>query len=144
MLDDFGFVQHFRVVLADIDLLRHVNNVAYLRWCETARSEYFHEVIGGRIDGQHGIIQAKIEFTYERQMRYREDVAVGCRVTRIGNKSFEIGYEIWSETQAVRCAYGATPLVAYDYLAQTTIAVPAEWRARILAFERVPPEMKAA
>ena len=139
MLKGFRFIQNVRVVIADIDLFRHVNNIAYLRWCEIARSEYFHEVIGEEIDGPRGIIQAKIDFTYERQIRYREDVAVGCRVSRIGTKSLDVTYEVWSQAQGRRCAYGMTPLVAYDYATQSSIVVPDAWHARISAFELISP-----
>lgn len=76
-------------------MMRHVNNVAYIRWTETMRSEYFAQVMHVPVNGDHGMIQATINFTYERQLLYREQIAIGCRIPRIGTKSFDFYYEIW-------------------------------------------------
>ncbi len=135
MLEEFRFVQRFRVPLGDIDMLQHVNNVAYVRWLETARCEYFADVIGEPIDGSRGIVQAKLEITYERQIRYRELVAVGCRISRIGTKSFDFAYEVWSETDGRRCARALAPMVAYDHALRRSIEFPQQWHERIAAFE---------
>ncbi len=138
MLADFKLVTRFTIPFSDIDMLQHVNNVAYIRWCETARTEYFARVMHADIAGNRGIIQANINFTYERQLRFREVIAVGVRVSRVGTKSFDFGYEIWSETNKHRAAHGMTTVVAYDFPAQHTIEIPHEWRKAIEAFEAGP------
>jgi acyl-CoA thioester hydrolase len=138
MLETFPLVSRFTVPFADIDMMQHVNNVAYLRWAEMMRSEYFAQVAGEPINGARGIIQANIDFTYERQLRYREQIAIGCRISRIGTKSWDFEYEIWSETNGHRAARGITTMVAYDFVAQQTIAIPAEWRDAIAAYEAGP------
>jgi acyl-CoA thioester hydrolase len=136
MLDRFRYVQRFRVPFADIDMLRHVNNAAYIRWAEQIRCEYFVEVLGEDIRGERGIIMAKLEIQYERPVEYREHIAIGCRVSRIGRKSLDFAYEIWSEDRNVRCTHAVTPVVAMNYLTGETIVVPDAWRAKVAAFER--------
>jgi acyl-CoA thioester hydrolase len=138
MLEGYPLLSRFTIPFSDIDMLQHANNVAYIRWCETIRSEYFAQVMNVPINGNRGIIQANIEFTYERQLRYRERIAVGCRISRIGNKSWDFEYEIWSETHGRRAARGTTTVVAYDFLDQRTIAIPQEWRDAIAAYEAGP------
>ena len=138
MLEDFPLISRFSVPFADVDMMRHVNNVAYIRWTETMRSEYFAQVMKVPINGDHGMIQATINFTYERQLVYREQIAVGCRIPRIGNKSFDFAYEIWSETHGHRAAYGITTMVAFDFVSNQTIAVPQAWRAAIAEYESGP------
>jgi len=135
MLEDFPLVWRFSVPFADVDMMRHVNNVAYIRWAETMRAEYFAQVMQVPINGEHGMIQATINFTYERQLSYREQIAVGCRIPRIGTKSFDFSYEIWSETLGHRVAHGITTMVAFDFVANRTIAVPAAWRDSIAEYE---------
>jgi acyl-CoA thioester hydrolase len=134
----YRFVLRLRATLADCDMLGHVNNVSYIRWAENARCEYFQEVLLTDVGGREGIIQPRIEWTYERQVRYREDISVGCRITRIGTKSFDMEYEAWSEAHGVRCGFGLTPQVSYNYETQQTTEVPRAWRERILAFETHP------
>ena len=138
MLEDFPLIARFSVPFADVDMMRHVNNVAYIRWAETMRAEYFAQVMRTPINGDHGMIQATINFTYERQLEYREPIAVGVKIPRIGNKSFDFYYEVWSEAQANRAAHGVTTMVAFDFQANRTIAVPEDWRSAISEYERGP------
>jgi acyl-CoA thioester hydrolase len=143
MLDGYPLISRFTVPFADIDMMQHVNNVAYIRWCEMMRAEYFAQVFDVPINGDRGIIQANIHFTYERQLRYREKIAIGIRIPRIGTKSWDFEYEIWSETHDRRAAHGTTAVVAYDFVDRKTIAVPQEWRAAIAAYEAGPQRLFA-
>ncbi len=138
MLEDFPLISRFSVPFADVDMMRHVNNVAYIRWAETMRAEYFAQVMRTPINGDRGMIQATINFTYERQLSYREPIAVGVKIPRIGTKSFDFYYEVWSETQNARAAHGVTTMVAYDFEHDHTIAVPQDWRDAISEYERGP------
>ena len=135
MLEDFPLISRFSVPFADVDMMRHVNNVAYIRWLETMRSEYFAQVMKTPINGDHGMIQATINFTYERQLLYREQITIGCKIPRIGTKSFDFYYEIWSETNRHRAAHGVTTMVAFDFTSNRTIAVPQSWRDAIAEYE---------
>lgn len=135
MLEDFPLVSRFSVPFADVDMMRHVNNVAYIRWTETMRSEYFAQVMKVPVNGDHGMIQATINFTYERQLLYREQIVIGCKIPRIGTKSFDFYYEIWSETHGHRAAHGITTMVAFDFIGNRTIAVPQSWREAIAEYE---------
>ncbi|HET9095579.1 MAG TPA: thioesterase family protein [Candidatus Baltobacteraceae bacterium] len=135
MLEDFPLVSRFSVPFADVDMMRHVNNVAYIRWTETMRSEYFAQVMKVPVNGDHGMIQATINFTYERQLLYREQIIIGCKIPRIGTKSFDFYYEIWSETHGHRAAHGITTMVAFDFIGNRTIAVPQSWREAIAEYE---------
>jgi acyl-CoA thioester hydrolase len=136
MLEEFPLIMRFSVPFADVDMMQHVNNVAYIRWLETMRAEYFAQVMRTPINGDHGMIQATINFTYERQLSYREQIAVGCKIPRIGNKSFDFYYEVWSVTHGLRAAHGITAMVAFDFVNNQTIAVPQAWRDAIAEYER--------
>jgi acyl-CoA thioester hydrolase len=136
MLEEYRYTQRFRVPFADIDMLRHVNNAAYIRWAEQIRCDYFAEVLGEDIRGERGIIMARLEIHYEVAVLYREHVALGCRISRIGRKSLDFSYEIWSEDRNVRCTHALTPVVAMNYATGETIVVPDSWRAKVAAFER--------
>ena len=138
-LTDFRSIARFPVPFCDIDMMQHANNVAYCVWAETARCVYFDEVLGEGVSGARGIILAKLEIHYERQLEYRERVAVGCRVSRMGNKSFDFLCEMWSEDSGLRSAVCIATVVAYDYEAKQSIAIPEAWREKIAAHEVVAP-----
>jgi acyl-CoA thioester hydrolase len=137
MLEGFPLVSYFTIPFADIDMLQHVNNVAYVRWCEMARTEYFARVLGD-INSECGMIQANIHFTYERELHYRESIAIGVKISRIGNKSLDFAYEIWSVTGTYIAAHGTTTVVAYDFTNKKTIRIPDSWRGAIAEFEAGP------
>jgi acyl-CoA thioester hydrolase len=139
MLEEFRNIQRFRVSFRDIDMMQHVNHTAYVRWAEAQRSDYFIENFGDVVNGERGMILVRIEFVYERQITLRENVAIGCRVSRVGTRSFDFSYEIWSEDAAVRCATGVTTMVAYDYPSNRSIPVPTAWRDAIRNYEAQPP-----
>ena len=135
MLEGYRFIQRFRVPFADIDMLRHVNNTAYVRWAEQIRSEYFCDVLGEDITSERGMIMGRMSVDYEAPVYYREQVAIGCRVSRFGRKSFDYSYEVWSEDRKIRCAKILTTTVAMNYKTNESIVVPDEWRKRVEAFE---------
>ena len=138
MLTDFPLVSRFTVPYGDVDMMLHVNHASYIRWAEALRAEYFAQVMRTPINGERGMILATVNFTYERQLDYREHVAVGCKIPRLGNKSFDFYYEIWSRTHEARAAHGTTTMVAFDYAANIAIHVPPEWREAIDAYEKGP------
>ena len=140
-LTDFRCVTRFRVPYCDVDMLQHVNHAAYIVWAETVRCEYFTEVLKERLNGANGMILARLQFNYEQPLDYREEVAVACRIARLGRKSFDFSYEIWSETRQQRAAHGVSTMVAYDYQAQTSSVGPERWREIIAASEVVPPTL---
>ena len=138
MLEGFPLVSRFTIPFSDVDMMQHVNNVAYIRWCEMMRAEYFARVMQTPINGDMGMIQATINFTYERELQYREQIAIGVKISRTGGKSWDFYYEIWSETKNRRAAHGVTTVVAYDFVNHTTISIPERWREAIAAYEAGP------
>jgi acyl-CoA thioester hydrolase len=138
MLEGFPLVSRFTIPFSDVDMMQHVNNVAYIRWCEMLRVEHFARAIAEPINGPRGIIQANIMFTYERELRYREEIAIGVRVSRMGTKSYDYSYEMWSLTQGQRSAHGITTVVAFNFIERHSIEIPPEWRTAIDAFEAGP------
>lgn len=138
MLEGFPLVTRFSIPFSDVDMMQHVNNVAYIRWCETLRAEYFAQVMRVPINSERGMIQANIVFSYERELVYRENVACGIKISRLGTKSWDFAYEIWSETHGLRSAHGKTTVVAYDFIQRQSIPIPEGWREAIAAYEAGP------
>jgi acyl-CoA thioesterase FadM len=127
------------VEFREIDVLKHVNNVRYCEWAEHIRCKYFADAIGEDITGATGAILAKHEMHYLNMVRYRENVIIGGRVSRWGGKSFDFQTEVWSQDRS-HCVFRSTAvLVAFNYVAETTIAIPESWRERVRAFDLAGP-----
>ncbi len=138
MLEGFPLISRFTVPFSDVDMMQHVNNVAYIRWCEMLRAEYFAQVMDEPINGKRGMIQANISFTYERELHYRDSIAIGIKVSRTGTKSWDFAYEIWALDKNARVAHGITTVVAFDFAAGKSIEMPQEWREGIAVYEAGP------
>lgn len=141
-LQDFRYQLPIRVVFRDIDFYRHVNNAVYITWTETARIDYCKVAFDRPLGSAQNVIMAAQNFTYEKQVEYDEEVVVGCRCSRIGNKSLDLAYEIHRDGE--RVAHGVSTLVAYDYEARRSIPVPDDWRRKIVEYEIVAPSETGA
>jgi len=123
----------------DLDKLGHVNNANHLTYFEIARINYFKQVIGGEINwDKEGIILAKITVDYKAPILLEDSLLVYTRCSRIGNKSFDLYYsivKIISNTE-IEVANGSSVMVCFDYLTQTSIPIPEEWKRKLIEFEK--------
>ena len=80
----------------DLDSMNHVNHTVFLRWMENARMHYFNSC--GMMDylesEKKGPILARIEANYLFPVNFPDKVSVSCTISRIGNTSFDMEYEI--------------------------------------------------
>ena len=127
-----------QVRFADIDSMNHVNNAKYLTYIESARISYFSEVLAKGMHGSPGFILAKATVDFVLPIALHDEIKVLTRCSRIGNKSFDLEYEIVRENPlpAQTVAKAQTVLVGYDYQSNKTIQIPDEWKKRIEAFEK--------
>jgi acyl-CoA thioester hydrolase len=117
----------------DHDAFGHVNNLAYLRWCETARVEYLLRIgMWPSLPPQGvGPILAGISCNYKRPLTFPDTVYVGARVTRIGNRSFRMQHSIVSQALDAVAAEVDSTIVILDYGLNQTVPVPESCRKAI-------------
>jgi acyl-CoA thioester hydrolase len=139
-LPDYRCIIRFGVPFCDVDMMQHANHASYIVWAESARGIYFNDVLGESINGANGIVLVRLEFQYECPLDYLEQVAVGCRICRVGRKSLDFAHEIWSETRNLRAARGIVTAVVYDYAAKRAKPVPEQWRERASGYEIISPD----
>ena len=100
---------------SDMDAFGHVNNVVFLRYLEEARIDFTFTSAGeaGEKAFSEGSVVARHEIDYLRPLVYRPaPVIIETWLTRLGNASFTVAYEIKDEdTVYVRAA---TVVVPYD------------------------------
>lgn len=116
---------------SDLDALRHVNNVQFLRLLEEARIKAFHHWFGP-LRHRQGLLVAHAEIDYLDQLHYRgQEIAVHLWVARIAGASFDTGYELFdsADPDATLCARGLTTQVAFDMQTQSPVRIPSDLRA---------------
>ena len=95
----------------------------------------------GLFEGQNFLdlkmIIADVHVSYLAPIELGQQVRVGTRTAKIGNKSITFEYRIEDSGSGQLLATGEVVGVTYDYRAHATIPVPPDWRAKIGAFEGV-------
>ncbi len=137
MLDLFTFHYPIQIRWADIDALNHVNNAVYLSYFEQARIDYFREAVAWNWE-EVGMILAKSCIDYHKPLLARDQAEVWLRVSKLGNKSFEM------ENKVVRTKAGQTEIitsctsviVTYDYRNEITVPIPDYVRKAVLDREK--------
>ncbi len=138
LLAGFPVVLSIPVLWGDEDAFGHVNNIMYLRWCETVRVEYLKRIGLWQMKAGEGVgpILASISCDYRRAVNYPDTVRVGGRVTAVGNSSFKMEHLVASERFGFVAAEAASTLVVFDYERKKPVPVPAHDRAAIEELER--------
>lgn len=130
----FRFVRRVATRFHDLDAMGHAHHTLPLIYLEEARAAYWREVAGRPTVDAIDYVMAEVTVRFHGRIGYPETLEVALRVSRIGNKSFEMEFDIRSEN-GERKASGRTVQVMYDYGGESAMPVPAELRERIERFE---------
>jgi len=132
----FRFSHPIEVRYADIDVLQHVNNATYFTYMETARLQYFVQVLGWKGDWSAlGVIIAQSACEYKLPLVYGDSVQVHMRTSRLGTKSFDFQYALVRGPDGAIAAVGSSVQVAYSYEQGASILIPETWRSALIAYE---------
>jgi len=133
---EYRFFIHIDVRFRDVDALNHVNNAVYFTYMEQARVHYMKHL--GLVDGEapdFNFIIAEAACTFKQPIFLGQNVIVRIRAADLKNSSFAFEYSIDDADTGRVLAIGRTVQVCYDYENNKPVPIPAEWRARMEAFE---------
>jgi acyl-CoA thioester hydrolase len=138
LLPGFPVVIEIVVAWGEMDAFRHVNNVAYFRYFESARIAYFDRL--GAMDEMErngcGPILAETRCRFRAPLEYPDRLAVGARVSLVSEDRFTMEHAVASTKAGRIAAEGEGTIVWYDYRAQGKTRLPASLRERIAEIEQ--------
>lgn len=137
-MSDFRFYHPVEVRYGDLDPQGHVNNAKHLTYFEQARIAYMIELGLFTKDQSFmeiGVILADVHITYLEPVYFGQNIKVGVRAVKLGNKSMTWEQNIVDADTGKMLARGEVVMVTYDYRVAQTITVPHEWREKIGQFE---------
>jgi acyl-CoA thioester hydrolase len=137
LLDGFPVVVGQAVVWGEMDAYRHVNNVAYFRYFENARLEYFRRVGWPEIEEATGVspILAATRARFRKALTYPDDIAIAARVHVLGADRFTLEHRIVSRRLGAVVTEGEGTVVAYHHGRREKAPLPEELRRRIVELE---------
>jgi acyl-CoA thioester hydrolase len=137
-LDDFNIKVVIPIAWGDMDALKHVNNILFFKYFETARIKYFEKA--GFLETMEkdsiGPILASISAKFIKPLFYPDTVTVGTRVSAIEPTHFIMEYIIESKSKGI-AALGESKLVAYDYRSLKKTALPDIVRNKIREIDSI-------
>jgi acyl-CoA thioester hydrolase len=126
----------------DMDALGHVNNLVYLRWCESARISYFEA--GGLWSRRHegiGPILASTRLDYKLALTYPDSIRAATTVLKLGRTSITMGMRIRSKKhERAIVAEGEAILVMVNYTTGEKHDLGDDLRRRIVDLEARAPQ----
>lgn len=123
-----------QIRFADVDMLRHVNNVNQQHYYDYAKHVHFKEVLGIKPGyTSKSIITAATNSSYLGQTRIDDDIFVETTVEKVGHKSITLFQRIIARPSGEVRSESRSIMVAYDFEHQHSILIPDEWRTKLEA-----------
>ena len=116
----------------DLDPLNHVNHAVYATYLEAARTAYLEEV-AGLASEEISFVIADLKISYERPITKGDDPAVALRVSRLGESSCTMTYEIRADGDVAATA--ETTIVHVDPETERPSPIPDAMAHRIRDYE---------
>ena len=136
-LAGFPVVIDIPVAWGEMDALRHVNNIVYFRYFESARIAYFEKLRFWEFMNQTGVgpILASIQCKFKIPLTYPDTVSVGTRIPKIEQDRFVMEYRAVGHKSQAIAAEGESVVVSYNYRENKKTSLPEEMKQRILLLE---------
>jgi acyl-CoA thioester hydrolase len=127
-----GFVHTERVRFGDLDAMRHLNNVVFLRYFETARIRYLSHLVPSHDPADpestgFGLIFAECHIAYRSPVHFDESLEVHCGISDVKRSSFRVTFAMKVGDRLAAEGWGA--LVGFDYGEQRAQRLPDALRA---------------
>lgn len=97
-----------RVRFADLDLMGHVNNVAFAVYFESGRVAILRETKLYTPTENRALVLAHISVDYLAEIHFPADLRIGTRINRIGRSSFEIGCAVFVDGRCAATGHGVS------------------------------------
>ena len=129
------FVATQKLRFCDTDRLGHVNNAVYGVMCEAGRSELMQAAGLLEPGAGFGVVIARLELDFLREMHWPGDIRIETAIHRIGQKSIQLRQHVHQGDTMV--AKASSILAVIDTTTRRAVPIADSWRA-VLARWLVP------
>jgi len=134
MIEKFKHQFSVQLRFSDFDMLSHLNNAVYLTYIETARIQYFYDVLQWDFKQTSCVVvKAQLEYLLPILPHYKP--IIHSRISRIGNKSFEMEYLLTDDSGTNIYSKCTSVQVCIDPKSEESIQIPDHLRKKMIAYE---------
>ena len=135
-LKKYKYQTQFTVQWGDMDAARHVNNLMYLKWTESARVTYMGAVgIDISFASETGPILGWQDCKYIFPITYPDTVIIGVRTAEIRKDRLMLETSMFSKRHQRIAAISKQSIIPYNYRSLEKIPIPQDWLQQIKEFE---------
>ena len=120
-ITDFKFQHALRTRWRDSDAFRHINNAVYLSYIEDARIELLKR--WKITPDKKSVIVASVKIDYYKQVIHPTELIIGQKVSRIGNKSFDVSSVVFNKVLNEPVCKSIITIVCFDFNKNRTVPV---------------------
>lgn len=136
MSDPFPLSMTIRIDWSELDLFGHVNNLAFLKYVQASRVNYWDHI--GLSDYytnyRQGPLLVSTTCNYKKSLFFPGNVTVKARFSFIKNSSFGIQHRLFNDQQEL-VAEAEDVIVMFDFKANQKMAFPADIRLKVEQLE---------
>jgi acyl-CoA thioester hydrolase len=136
-LYDYPVVIEIPVAWGEMDSFKHVNNVHYFRYFESARTKYVEQlkILDFMNDYAKGPILSDTSAKYLAPVTYPDTLSVGIRSIEAKGGKLVQQYAIWSHEQSRMVTQGESTMLFFDYKIGKRCDIPEELALRMIKLE---------
>ncbi|WP_186453809.1 acyl-CoA thioesterase [Denitratisoma sp. DHT3] len=115
---------------ADMDIVKHINNLAVAEYYEEARVRFLMEVLGEDFlfrAREFRLLVARASYDYLHEARYPTPLEVRAGIARLGRSSFDLAMALFQDERCI----GLADVVKVHLVAGKPAPLPAELRAQL-------------
>jgi acyl-CoA thioester hydrolase len=129
---DWAFEHTDRVRYGDLDTMRHLNNVAFVQFFESARVAFMHDLFPEHDPTDPAafpVVLAEVHLAYRAPGYLDDDIRTSVRPADLQRSSFRVEFEMRAGERLLAEGYGV--YVGYDYVAERAQPLADEVRGRL-------------
>ena len=118
-MSDWPFTHADRVRYADVDTMRHLNNVAFVQFFEDARIAFMHSLFPEHDPTdpeEFPVVFAELHLHYRAPAYFGEEIRTSVRPSHLERSSFRTQFRMEAEERLIADGYGV--YVGYDYVGE--------------------------
>lgn len=127
---DYPVSTKIDVRFRDLDAMGHVNNAVYFTYLEIARFYLISRIFQVKTVQELPVILGEAACRYISPAFLGEQLTVGLAISRLGNKSFDVVYQIDNQDGRL-VANARTTMIMFDYALGASIPIPDAIKAQL-------------
>ena len=118
-MSEWPFTHADRVRYADVDTMRHLNNVAFVQFFEDARIAFMHSLFPEHDPtdpDEFPVVFAELHLAYRAPAYFGEEIRTSVRPSQLERSSFRAEFRMAVDDRLIAEGHGV--YVGYDYVAE--------------------------